>query len=221
MSPQAKPHSYEAMAEDISLFLENRGIKSGLNLLGHSMGGKAVMAYALNKELNGPLRTLVSVDMSPAIGKVSPAFQAYIDCMRKVETSKCKHRSDADKMLQEVEPDLSARQFLLTNARTETKNGEEHLVFRLPLDLLAEEIPSIGTFPYTPPPPKSETSPTWDGPVMFLKGAKSKYINKRNIPVCEAFFPNMKLETLDAGHWVHAEQPAETMRLITEFVHEK
>ena len=35
-------------------------------------GGKAVMAYALNPELNKPLRTLISVDMSPAVGKISP-----------------------------------------------------------------------------------------------------------------------------------------------------
>lgn len=36
-------------------------------------GGKAVMAYALNKELNGNLRNLISIDMTPAIGKVAPA----------------------------------------------------------------------------------------------------------------------------------------------------
>jgi pimeloyl-ACP methyl ester carboxylesterase len=73
-SPSAKPHSYEAMANDIAHFIENQGLSgTGINLMGHSMGGKAVMAYALNDELNKPLRTLVSVDMSPAKGKVSPA----------------------------------------------------------------------------------------------------------------------------------------------------
>lgn len=30
------------------------------------------MAYALNSELNKPLRSLVVVDMSPAQGKISP-----------------------------------------------------------------------------------------------------------------------------------------------------
>lgn len=32
-------------------------------------------------------------------------------------------------------------------------------------------------------------------------GSKSKYINKNNIPVIKAFFPNYELVTLDAGHW--------------------
>ena len=35
-------------------------------------GGKVVMAYALNAELNAPLRSLINVDMSPAVGKISP-----------------------------------------------------------------------------------------------------------------------------------------------------
>lgn len=41
----------------------------------------------------------------------------------------------------------------------------------------------------------------WEGPALFIKGAKSKYINKRNIPVIEGFFPKARVETLDAGHW--------------------
>jgi hypothetical protein len=28
-----------------------------------------------------------------------------------------------------------------------------------------------------------------------------RYINRRNSPVIEEFFPNMKLEILDTGHW--------------------
>lgn len=77
------------MALDLAEFMKQRGLSSGVNLVGHSMcvglfgwsdearklirrGGKAVMAYALNEELRTPLRSLVSVDMSPAVGKISP-----------------------------------------------------------------------------------------------------------------------------------------------------
>lgn len=45
-------------------------LRLGLGLI--ARGGKAVMAYALNPELNKPLRTLTVVDMSPAQGKISP-----------------------------------------------------------------------------------------------------------------------------------------------------
>ena len=101
----------------------------------------------------------------------------------------------------------------------------------MPIDLLTRAIPSIGDFPYTPPdsepdshqPPDTlsggtPTSPIWYGHTLFLKGQHSKYLNRHNIPVAKRYFPNMRLETLDAGHWVHAEQPGETIRLVDEFV---
>lgn len=40
--------------------------------VGSHRGGKVVMAFALNEDFNSPLRSLMSVDMSPAIGKISP-----------------------------------------------------------------------------------------------------------------------------------------------------
>jgi pimeloyl-ACP methyl ester carboxylesterase len=97
--------------------------------------------------------------------------------------------------------------------------------------LLHKAIPHIGDFPYRSQPesdstPASTPSPTpadsgytvWEGPTLFLKGEHSRYLNKYNIPVAKRFFPNMRLETLDTGHWVHAERPAETVGLIDEFV---
>ena len=53
----------------------------------------------------------------------------------------------------------------------------------------------IGQFPYPP------FERTWEGPALFVKGGKSKYINKRNIPTIEGYFPKARVETLDTGHW--------------------
>jgi hypothetical protein len=35
---------------------------------------------------------------------------------------------------------------------------------------------------------------------------QSRYINQHNLPTIKRLFPNMGLEMLDAGHWVHAER---------------
>ncbi len=91
-------------------------------------------------------------------------------------------------------------------------NADKTLSFRIPLDILSEYIPHIGDFPYGP----GEVS--WDGPTLFVKGKQSKYINRRNLPDCEAFFPKMKLEILDTGHWVHAERPGEFVDVVSRFV---
>ncbi|WVQ79075.1 hypothetical protein IAT38_001169 [Cryptococcus sp. DSM 104549] len=216
-SPHASPHNYTAMSADLAHFFQARGLKSGVNLLGHSMGGKAVMAFALDEEARGPLRSLISVDMSPARGKISPEFASYTEAMMEIEQAQVKTKHDADKILEKTEPILATRQFLLTNTR-QTHGTHPHLVFRIPLPLLSASIPQIGDFPYTPPPPVTPESPQWDGPVLFLKGEHSRYLNKHNIPVAEKFFPNMRLEVLDAGHWVHAERPKETVELVVDFV---
>lgn len=126
---------------------------------------------------------------------------------------------------------LPTRQFLLTNAITDPTT--QTLRFRIPLDIISESIPQIGEFPYLPPSPAKGTpaapttsehhetqteQPTWSGPTLFIKGAHSAYINHRNLPSCRAFFPHMQLETLDAGHWVHAERPAEFVDAVEKFL---
>lgn len=157
--------------------------------------------------------------------------------MRKVDQARVKSKAEADKILQEVEPVchpfsstqiptacyqfevfadsqvLSTRQFLLTNTRT-LPSGD--LSFRIPLDLLDRSIPHIGDFPY--PQPDQPGSPSWPGPTLFLKGEHSKYLNRRNIPIAEAYFPAMRLEVLPTGHWVHAEEPGQTLKLVKKFV---
>ncbi|KAL1412042.1 hypothetical protein Q8F55_003039 [Vanrija albida] len=214
-SPHATPHTYAAMADDLAAFMARHGL-ARVNLMGHSMGGKASMVVALNAALNKPVRSLISVDMSAAATKLSPDFVSYIDGMLEIQDARAPSRSAADAILAKYEPALSIRQFLLTNA-VATSDG--HIDFRIPLRLLKLQVDNLGRFPYTPPPPVGPTSPQWEGPALFIKGGESKYLNKYNIPVCEAYFPNMRLETLEgAGHWVHAEKPREVVDLVYDFV---
>lgn len=152
--------------------------------------------------------------------------------MQRVEGSGLKSKSAADRVLAEVEPvspvamdcvhmntarltprdrqELSIRQFLLTNSLIDPDT--KTLRFRIPLDILSESIPAIGHFPYAP------GEATWKGPALFIKGAKARYITERNEPITRGFFPNMRLETFDTGHWVHAEDPERFVRLVKEFV---
>jgi pimeloyl-ACP methyl ester carboxylesterase len=38
------------------------------------------------------------------------------------------------------------------------------------------------------------------------------------LPAARAFFPHLEAIGVDAGHWVHADQPDETVRVISQFV---
>jgi pimeloyl-ACP methyl ester carboxylesterase len=90
---------------------------------------------------------------------------------------------------------LPIRQFLLTNLVKDQDTTQYKI--RLPLDVISDSIDDIGDFPYAP-----EDGVRFEKPTLFIKGAESKYINRKNIPVAEQMFPNMRLETIaGAGHW--------------------
>lgn len=146
-------------------------------------------------------------------------YNGYATAMMKIAAGDVHSRADADAILAPYESDPSVRQFLLTNAvQVRGAYGRKHLGFRVNLPLLAQAIPHLGEFPYTPPPPVTPTSPRWTGPALFIKGEHADYLDAENIPIARRFFPNMELVTLDAGHWVHADRPDETVESIVEFV---
>ncbi|KAF8958234.1 Alpha/Beta hydrolase protein [Flammula alnicola] len=127
-SPHASPMTYEAMASDVHNFIQDKQLKD-VALLGHSMGGKVAMTYALSlKEANvppGTLSYLIVDDIAPSIGVI-------------------KTRTDADHRLKAYESDISVRQFLLTNlklpshSRTATRHegAQEKAKFMVPLGIL-------------------------------------------------------------------------------------
>ena len=57
------------------------------------------------------------------------------------------------------------------------------------------------------------------GEVLFIRGAQSDYILNEDEPLLKKHFPNAVLMTIQkAGHWVHAEQPAQLLALINQFI---
>ncbi|GAA5905955.1 hypothetical protein JCM5296_001300 [Sporobolomyces johnsonii] len=207
LSPHVRECGYEDLAADVKAFIEEERRLDDCIVVGHSMGGKVAMTLALGG--CDALSRLVVVDIAPGIGKISPEFRAYLDAMNEIEAAAVHSRKEADLILQKTEPDLGVRQFLLTNLDRASPSAPYK--FRLPLSFLGNAIDEIGHFPYAP------GEKVFDKPSLFLKGSKSKYINSRNIPTIKQFFPNSQLETLETGHWVHAEKPKEFVELLEKF----
>jgi pimeloyl-ACP methyl ester carboxylesterase len=100
-SPAAAPHTYAAMAADVLAFLAAHRL-SRVQLLGHSMGGKAAMAAALAAP--DALEKLVVADIAaPAAGAMSPEFAAYVDAMARVQKMGLRSRKDLPAVLRETE----------------------------------------------------------------------------------------------------------------------
>ncbi|KAG6850218.1 hypothetical protein H0H93_016397 [Arthromyces matolae] len=228
-SPHVEPMTYPAMANDVIHFLRTHSL-SNITLLGHSMyvpvlnmllvvfneytrGGKVAMSVALHPSQSEEqtLSRLIVADVAPTRAVLSSEFKTYLDGMKRVEALELRTRKEAMAALEDYAPDPMLRQFLLTNLNPLTQS-EPYAKFRVPLDTLSAAIPEIGWFPYAP----GERS--WTRPTLFIKGSQSSYINKHSLEPMESFFPNLELETLDAGHWVHGDRPLEFKKLVEDFI---
>ncbi|KAJ7265452.1 Alpha/Beta hydrolase protein [Mycena haematopus] len=226
-SGHAQPMSYSAMASDVIHFIRRNSL-SDVSIIGHSMGGKVAMTVALDSSLpESTLSNLVVVDIAPSRGELSKEFKGYISAMKKIEAAKISSRKEALEILHEYEkvastssfsgefdinfrgdqdPDVCA--FLLTNLIPQPNASH----FRIPVDLIGESIEEMGSFPFTP------EKTQWPGKTLFVKGTKSSYINRHNIPIAEKFFPAMRIENLDTSHWVHSQKPQEFAALVQNFI---
>ncbi len=70
-------------------------------------------------------------------------------------------------------------------------------------------LPQIGDWPQFPGP--------YDGPTLFLHGARSDYVRPEHHAAIRALFPQAKFATLPTSHWVHAEDPNGFVAAVTAF----
>ncbi|KAF5367023.1 hypothetical protein D9758_003869 [Tetrapyrgos nigripes] len=212
-SPHATPMTYPQMALDVSHFVKEHKLEK-VTVIGHSMGGKVAMTLTLGRYLpSSTLANLVVADIAPIKGRVSRASVSYIDAMRKIDSLKLKTRKEAKEVLSEWEKDPSTQAFLLTNLILPSDTSEEYARFGIPLDILSDAIPDIGTFPYEP----GEIEP-WEGRTLFVKGERSKFLNSETLAIAKKFFPQLELKSVDAGHWVHGERPNEFKKHVVDFI---
>jgi pimeloyl-ACP methyl ester carboxylesterase len=203
-SPWAEGMSYGEMVEDLRVTLRARGIEHAA-LLGHSMGGKVAMSMALLHP--GEVDRLVVVDIAPAANP--PNLLPYVRAMRAVDLRGVKRRAEVDAALAEVVPDPTERAFLLQNLVID-ENGAH---WRLNLEAIERDFSEILGFPDLP------AGNAYRGPVLFVAGARSNYIQPDHEPEIRRLFPEARIMRIEgAGHWVHAEQPQAFLQTVGPFL---
>jgi esterase len=204
-SPHDPVFNFHLLVGDLIELIKDLGLKK-INMIGHSLGGKTAMLFALNYP--DLLDKLVIVDIAP--GKYPPNLehQMLIDAMLKVNFSSVHSRSDVDKQLEQNVPSLKLRQFLLKNIYWKDKYS---LGWRLNLPVLKESLPFIM---------KEITSDKqFMNPVLLVRGGLSGYVTNPDVSEMVKLFPQTLVKTLaNASHWVHADAPAEFYTLVHEFL---
>lgn len=74
--------------------------------------------------------------------------------------------------------------------------------FRIPITTLGASLDGMADFPYQEP-----GSVTYDGPTLFVRGTKSRYVSDKTIPAIQKFFPKYQMADVEAGHWLISENP--------------
>ena len=202
-SPRAAEMTYAAMAEDIADTLDAAGIARAA-VLGHSMGGKAAMAFALGHP--DRVARLVVADIAPI--RYPPALRGHVAALQALPLRPGLTRREADALLAAAIPEPGIRAFLLQNLRCET----DAPAWRLGLAEIAAAMPDIEDFA---PPPGAR----YDGPVLVLAGERSGYIRPEHHALFRALFPRAAFATVaGAGHWLHAENPRGLLAHLEPFL---
>ncbi|GLV37073.1 uncharacterized protein CBL_02096 [Carabus blaptoides fortunei] len=212
-SPHASEHSYEAMAQDIrQLMLDIDRRMERVALLGHSMGGRAMMLFALQwPEL---VDRLIVADISPVSTSNSEnTMLRYFEVLQSVtvpdNVSLSAARVLADTHLARVIPDKGVRAFLLTNL---VQKADGSFRWRMNIDALLTNYHKITQFSIA-------DGLKYEGPTLFIAGGASDYIQKRDHGHIKQLFPNAEFQTIDgAGHWLHSEKPHEFVDICLDIL---
>ena len=195
--------SYELMAEDLLNYIEHHKLGK-VSLLGHSMGGKTVMLFAVTHPEK--VEHLIVADIAP---KYYPEHHhAILDGLNSLDFSKINSRTEADKELAKSISEKGVRMFLLKNLYWETR---ERLGLRINLPVLTESMGEIGE--------ALPSGTVFNGKTLFLKGGNSEYVQVNDEGLIHNHFPNAKIESVpNAGHWLHAENPSDFYEKSIQFL---
>lgn len=202
-SPHSDVFGYPEMVADLLGFMDEQALGTA-HLMGHSMGGKAAMHFALTY----PERVdrLIIVDMAPRA--YPPRHNEIFAALRSLNLVDYTARRDIDTALSEQIPDFGVRQFLLKNLAFERDRG---YTWKMNLEGIFRNYDKINT--------ELTADRTFDRPALFISGELSDYVEEEDeLPILDLFPQAEFVTTEGAGHWIHADQPQAFAEAVLDFL---
>ena len=202
-SPHSDEFGYDVMSQDLLEFMETHGL-AGAHLLGHSMGGKTAMHFALRHP--DRVGKLVVVDIAPRA--YPPRHAATFEALLALDLKAFHQREQIDAALAGAVPEAGLRQFLLKNVRRDSAGA-----FRWKVNLRS----IFGNFHHLNAALASDRR--FPRPALFVRGEKSDYVRDADADLIRRNFPQAEIQTIPgAGHWVHADAPELFLKLVVDFL---
>lgn len=122
-------------------------------------------------------------------------------------------RKNTSEILAKLGMNQVTRDFVLLNL---VKNATNEFEWRINLEALLNNLSDVFNFP------QKNLGVKYLGETLFIGGADSNYIQKKDIGKIRVNFPKAEFEFIErAGHLVHVEQPARFLAVVTKFLNGK
>lgn len=194
--------NYQLMVEDLAQTLDALNVKKAA-ILGHSMGGKLAMTFAVTHP--DRVSKLILADIAPVA--YPPRHHSIFSGLCSIDLTQIKNRADADKQLSQHVKELGVRQFLLKSLVKE----EDTFQWRFNLNALYDNYAGLIGNPIA--------DGSYTGPTLFIKGGDSDYILAEHKASITKIFPAAQAKIIQGtGHWLHAEKPAAFTKLVRDFL---
>lgn len=204
-SPHSPNFNYLALVDDLFEFIDEHELDNAV-ILGHSMGGKVAMRFAL--ENPDYLSKLIVVDISLRQYPPRDYHLKVIRAMKKVDFSMVKNRKEVETVLAEDIESTRIRQFIMKNLYRKEKN---ELAWRMCLDAIANNLDEMFD--------GIDAERPLEKPTLIVRGGKSDYVLDSDLPPLKIAFPLSEIKTIpNATHWVHAEEPDLFYKYVVEFL---
>ena len=195
--------SHDDLAHDILHYMEFHKLEK-VNLLGHSLGGKAVMQFAIKYPIK--VQKLVVVDISPKA--YPPHHQGILKALESVDFAVSTTRQEVEEVLLQYIPEKMVVQFLAKNLYW---TDDKRLNWRFNLKTLADKYAQFVS--------NAIKFGVYSGETLFIAGEKSNYILPQDEFEMKQQFPNSSIVTINnAGHWVQAENPTDFNKAVKDFI---
>jgi esterase len=207
-SPHSQVFNYHAMVDDLLEFFDDHSIDKAI-IIGHSMGGKVGMNFAL--EYPSAVEKLVVVDISPKAYPYRQQHVKVIEAMMVVNFDTFTTRASVEKRIREFINDNKVVQFMMKNLYRLERG---RLGWRLNVETISNNLDAIfgGV----------DEEAVLYKKTLFIKGGLSDYITNEDKTVIGKIFPHSEIRVIDgASHWVHSDKPAELCLMLSQFLGQK
>ena len=195
---------YPLMADDVARLIDHLELRP-CRVIGHSMGGKVAMTLAMRHP--AVLERMIVADIAPVAYRHH--FDDILEPILALPLDGFSSRAQIDEALRGDIAEDSLRAFLMSNLLREGDGWRWRVNWRA----IRSRMPEITGF--------APLRDDWvtDLPTQFIRGEQSDYVDERGLALIARHFRDYRVDTIDgAGHWLHADEPAEFTRLALEFL---